>query len=147
MLSTGEGTIGSRYHSGRVSIFPSYKFTSTTWTLVKHHFRSLDTWLDGVCKSHCDEHPWHSDVLNYLEAAGKRSIFCDDCQDQDCNAGGDEDYDQQPGVVVTEEGAACAAAEAVAELHAPSADEQQEVINTEAEASEALKEDKPTQGA
>ncbi len=89
----GEGTIGSRYHSGRVSVFPSYKFTSTTWSLVKYHFRSLDTWLDGVCKSHCDEHPWHSDALNYLEAAGKRSIFCDACEDQDCSAGG-EDVEQ-----------------------------------------------------
>jgi hypothetical protein len=95
LVTAGEGTIGSRFHSGRVSIFPSYKFTSTTWSLVKHHFRSLDTWLDGVCKSHCEEHPWHSDVLNYLEAAGKRSIFCDPCEDQDCNAGGD-DIEQLP---------------------------------------------------
>jgi hypothetical protein len=72
----GESTIGSRYHKGTVSIFPSYKFTSTTWSLVKCHFRSIDTWLNGICKSCCPEHLWQSDSLAYLEAAGKRSIFC-----------------------------------------------------------------------
>jgi hypothetical protein len=71
-----ESTIGSRYHKGTVSIFPSYKFTSTTWSLVKYHYRSIDTWLNGICKSCCPEHPWQSDSLAYLEAAGKRSIFC-----------------------------------------------------------------------
>jgi hypothetical protein len=73
------GVTTGNYGDGRgnVSIFPSYQFTSTTWTLVQYHFRSLDTWLDGVCKSHCDEHPWNNDALSYVEAAGKRSIFCD----------------------------------------------------------------------
>eukprot|EP00598_Pedospumella_elongata_P000985 CAMPEP_0184975758 /NCGR_PEP_ID=MMETSP1098-20130426/6898_1 /TAXON_ID=89044 /ORGANISM="Spumella elongata, Strain CCAP 955/1" /LENGTH=912 /DNA_ID=CAMNT_0027498531 /DNA_START=40 /DNA_END=2778 /DNA_ORIENTATION=- len=90
---TGEATIGSRFHSGKVSIFPSYKFVSSTWKLVNYHFRSLDTWLDGVCKSCCEEHPWHSDVLNYLETAGKRSIFCQETQGDDCSAGGEEEDD------------------------------------------------------
>mmetsp|Transcript_53937 Transcript_53937/g.106410 ORF Transcript_53937/g.106410 Transcript_53937/m.106410 type:complete len:908 (+) Transcript_53937:46-2769(+) len=93
---TGEGTIGSRFHRGNVSIFPSYKFNSTTWTLVRHHFRSLDTWLDGVCKSHCDEHPWHNDSHNYLETAGRLSIFCDAGQ-QDCDAGGEEEEEEEDG--------------------------------------------------
>lgn len=89
---TGEECIGSRYHRGKVSIFPSFKFTSTTWKLVKFHFRSIDTWLDGVCKSCCPEHPWQSDSLSYLEAAGKRSIFSD-ATPEDVDAGGDEDDD------------------------------------------------------
>lgn len=38
---SGEATIGSRYHKGCVSIFPSFKFKSTTWDLVQFHFRSL----------------------------------------------------------------------------------------------------------
>ena len=67
---TGEATIGSRYHRGNVSIFPSYKFKSTTWDLVQYHFRSLDTWLNGECKSHCPDHPWHSDLLGLHAAAG-----------------------------------------------------------------------------
>lgn len=61
---------------------------------MNYHFRSLDTWLDGVCKSCCEEHPWHSDVLNYLETAGKRSIFCQETQGDDCSAGGDEEDDE-----------------------------------------------------
>lgn len=94
LVFAGEATIGSRFHSGRVSIFPSYKFTSSTWKLVNYHFRSLDTWLDGVCKSCCEEHPWHSDVLNYLETAGKRSIFCQETQGEDCSAGGEEEDEE-----------------------------------------------------
>ena len=86
---TGEETIGSRYHRGKVSIFPSFKFKSTTWDLVQYHFRSLDTWLDGNCRSCCPEHPWHNDALNYLEAAGKRSIFSTDHEDE--SAGGEEE--------------------------------------------------------
>jgi hypothetical protein len=82
-----------------VSVFPSYKFKSTTWDLVKYHFRSLDTWLDGVCKSCCAEHKWESDLLAIEAAAGKRSIFYDgDGDDEDVNAGGvDEDQDVSAG--------------------------------------------------
>jgi hypothetical protein len=25
---------------------------------VKHYFKSIDTWLEGVCKSFCKEHTW-----------------------------------------------------------------------------------------
>ncbi|KAJ1441571.1 hypothetical protein B484DRAFT_322474, partial [Ochromonadaceae sp. CCMP2298] len=46
---TGEATIGSRFHRGNVSVFPSYKFDSSTWELQQYHFRSLDTWLGGEC--------------------------------------------------------------------------------------------------
>lgn len=85
------GTIGSRFHRGCVSIFPSYKFTSTTWELVAYHFRSIDTWLDGKCLSCCPEHPWASESLALAAAAGKKSIFYVDSDDE--NAGGDYDDD------------------------------------------------------
>jgi hypothetical protein len=91
---TGKATIGSRYHRGNVSIFPTYEFTSTTWGLVQYHFRSIDTWLNGECKSHCSEHPWMNDSLLLTQAAvGKRSIFFDD--EEDVSAGGMEDDDEQ----------------------------------------------------
>lgn len=111
---TGEECIGSRYHRGKVSIFPSFQFTSTTWKLVKYHFRSIDTWLDGVCKSCCLEHSWQSDSLSYLEAAGKRSIFSD-ASLEDVDAGGDEDDDV--------DGALCACSNAAAAAAALAADE------------------------
>lgn len=79
---TGEATIGSRFHNGKVSIFPSYKFTSTKWSLVQYHFRSLDTWLEGECRSYCPEHPWHSDILSIEAAAGRKSIFNDGSDDE-----------------------------------------------------------------
>ena len=97
---TGKATIGSRYHRGNVSIFPSYEFTSTTWGLVQYHFRSIDTWLNGECKSHCPEHPWMNDALLLSSAAvGKRSIFFD--EEEDVSAGGMEDDDEQNPEAVT----------------------------------------------
>ena len=93
----GESTLGSRYHKGTVSIFPSFKFKSTTWDLVQFHFRSIDTWLDGMCKSHCPEHPWDSASLAIAAAAGKRSIFSAQEDDDDCNAdrGVEEEEDKE----------------------------------------------------
>eukprot|EP01039_Chlorochromonas_danica_P001411 gene1411-1534_t len=97
---TGEACIGSRYHRGKVSIFPSYHFTSTTWRLVALHFRSLDTWLSGLCTSCCPEHAWQSEALSYVEAAGKRSIFAD-AQQEDVSAGGEEQEEQELATTTT----------------------------------------------
>jgi hypothetical protein len=36
-----------------------------------HVFRSIDTWLDGICRSFCDEHDW---TVVAFEPT-KRSIF------------------------------------------------------------------------
>lgn len=47
---SGEQSIGARWHSGFVQLHDSYKFESKNYHSVKHYFRSLDTWLDGVCK-------------------------------------------------------------------------------------------------
>jgi hypothetical protein len=97
---TGEATIGARFFKGVVKEFDSYKFKSTTWDLVKYHFKSLDPWLEGKHESCCLEHPWHSWSLALAAAAGKRSIF-NDVSEADESAGGmDEDitprdYDEQ----------------------------------------------------
>ena len=91
---TGRATLGSRYFRGAVNIYPDYEFPCTTWKCYKHHFRSLDTWLEGICKSHCSEHAWIIDSGLMLDAAaGKRSIFGYDSDDD--NAGGYDDYDEE----------------------------------------------------
>lgn len=46
---TGEESIGARWGKGVVSIFPSYKFVSKNYYNVKHHYKSIDTWLEGIC--------------------------------------------------------------------------------------------------
>ena len=53
-----EMCIGSRFRKGVVSIFDSYKFNSTAWSLEKMWFCSIDTWLDGICSSDCPLHQW-----------------------------------------------------------------------------------------
>src|SRR5438045_3649756 len=86
---TGEATIGSRFFKGKVSEFSTYKFTSTSWDCVSVHFRSLDTWLNGECKSHCPQHPW-----TMVEYNGKKSIFHDGTQqDENADVSAGEDID------------------------------------------------------
>jgi len=90
---TGEQTIGARYNKSVVSIFDSYKFNSKTYYDIKFYYRSLDTWLQGICKyyswarifclsvsfrSACDEHLWLEDRDFY--DSGKFSVFADDDQ-------------------------------------------------------------------
>ena len=72
---TGEATIGARLKHGVVSIFPSYKFESSSWELIRYHFRSIDTWLDGKCASHCSEHPWIEEDTRVGAGALRNSIF------------------------------------------------------------------------
>lgn len=87
---TGEETIGARFFRGKVQAWPSYKFTNTSWTTTKYHFKSIDAWLEGKHESYCCEHAWHSETLSLMAAAGKRSIFNDeDAEDED--AGGMEE--------------------------------------------------------
>ena len=49
-IYTGEGekTIGARWQKGVVQEFESYKFESKSYYDMKYHFKSIDTWLDGV---------------------------------------------------------------------------------------------------
>jgi hypothetical protein len=70
----GEGkSIGSRWNAGTISVFDSFKFHSSNWELVKFSFRSLETWLEGTCVSHCKEHSWVSKTK--CISVGKGSIF------------------------------------------------------------------------
>lgn len=83
---TGEQTIGARWQRGVVKYFDSYKFESTSYYDIKFHFKSIDTWLEGICKSYCAEHSWNSSNLQW--APGKKSIFS-------VKSGGEgEEYDE-----------------------------------------------------
>jgi len=40
---------------------------------MKYYFKSIDTWLDGICKSYCKDHPWDERATNWIP--DKYSIF------------------------------------------------------------------------
>jgi len=61
----GEQTIGARLQRGEIKYFDTYKFVSQTYYDIKYHFKSIDTWLEGTCRSFCDEHNW--DTNEYLK--------------------------------------------------------------------------------
>ena len=89
---TGEQTIGARWQKGHVEVHPSFKFSSKSYEILRYHFCSIDTWLDGVCKSHVAEREWRDDRVRWQP--GATSIFADgdsDDDDDDDAAEGAED--------------------------------------------------------
>ena len=70
---TKDSTIGARLYNGVVSIFPTSEFKSNTWDLTALHYRSIETWLSGTCRSFCPEHTWMSDLS--IEETSKRRFF------------------------------------------------------------------------
>ncbi|TNJ29799.1 hypothetical protein GMRT_11495 [Giardia muris] len=82
-----ESCVGSRFRKQTVSVFDSYRFTSTSWELKKIHYCSIEPWLNGVCVSACPLHQWEKG------AGGRRikgSIF-DPLEEEDlCSDAGDE---------------------------------------------------------
>ncbi|KAL9971339.1 hypothetical protein ACROYT_G023851 [Oculina patagonica] len=89
-----EKTIGARWQKGKVQYHNSYKFNAKSYHSMQYHFKSIDTWLMGICKSHCPEHSWKRSKYQ----PGKKSIFADDqaneTQDQDAEQE-DEEIDSQ----------------------------------------------------
>ncbi len=61
---TGKSTIGARDSDGVVSIFDTYEFESSNYYDIKYHFRSLDTWIQGIRKSYWSEHEWSDPLLD-----------------------------------------------------------------------------------
>lgn len=61
---------------------------------MQYHFKSIDTWLMGICQSHCPEHSWKRSKYQ----PGKKSIFAEaqvnETQDQDAEQE-DEEIDSQ----------------------------------------------------
>ena len=71
-LGDEDKTVGARWQKGVVEIHNSYQYVSKSYHSMVYHFRSIDTWLNGICKSYCVEHPWKR---NNHTLPGKRSIF------------------------------------------------------------------------
>ncbi|XP_013911852.1 PREDICTED: uncharacterized protein LOC106541050 [Thamnophis sirtalis] len=70
-LGEGERSLGARRKHGRAQVFDSYRFVSSSYGDMKYHFKSIETWLQGVCVSHCPEHKWTS----ARDDVEKNSIF------------------------------------------------------------------------
>eukprot|EP00696_Hemimastix_kukwesjijk_P003833 gnl/Hemi2/14710_TR4997_c0_g1_i1.p1 gnl/Hemi2/14710_TR4997_c0_g1~~gnl/Hemi2/14710_TR4997_c0_g1_i1.p1 ORF type:complete len:291 (-),score=34.09 gnl/Hemi2/14710_TR4997_c0_g1_i1:109-981(-) len=83
--ATGEATLASRWNRGTVQQFDSYKFVSTKYHSITHHFCSIDTWLMGQCTSHCSEHDWKE--THWLP--GTHSIFNEE-DDENAEGAGDD---------------------------------------------------------
>jgi len=43
-------TIGARWQKGKVQVFDSYRFNATSYHSPTYIFKSIDTWLMGVCR-------------------------------------------------------------------------------------------------
>lgn len=47
---SGEGTIAARWFRGVVGEFETYKFESKNYYNQRYHFKSINSWLEGVLK-------------------------------------------------------------------------------------------------
>ena len=98
---SGEATLGSRSTDPEsfkgVAIHQSYKSYAENCTAShghKLHFRSIDTWLDGVCVSHCKECTWAERPSMLHAKSAKYSLFATDesdakGNDENCVSNGD----------------------------------------------------------
>jgi len=50
-------SVASRKAKGVVTVYDDFRYKSKSYYNIRRHFRSLDSWLDGICESHCDMHP------------------------------------------------------------------------------------------
>ena len=49
-LGEGHKTIGARWQKGKVQVFDSYQFNATSYHSPVYIFKSIDTWLMGICR-------------------------------------------------------------------------------------------------
>ena len=56
--------------------FDSYKFESKAYHSIEFHYRSIDTWLEGICRSYCSTHEWRNWKVFWVP--DKKSIFSTD---------------------------------------------------------------------
>ncbi|XP_064611036.1 uncharacterized protein LOC135475177 [Liolophura sinensis] len=86
-LGDGPKTIGARWQKGKVQIFPHYAFEAKSYHSPTYHFRSIDTWLRGICHSYCSQHPWRKTSYD----PNRHSIFAIDDESEDDESAGDTD--------------------------------------------------------
>ncbi|XP_078615668.1 uncharacterized protein LOC144884302 isoform X2 [Branchiostoma floridae x Branchiostoma japonicum] len=90
----GEKVVGARWQRGKVQMFDSYRFQSKSYHSMQYHFRSIDTWLLGICKSYCPDHPWTRSSF----VPTQRSVFAvEEPAQQDQEAGDADDHNQLHG--------------------------------------------------
>ncbi|RUS81566.1 hypothetical protein EGW08_010667, partial [Elysia chlorotica] len=94
-LGEGDKTIGSRWNNGKVSVFNSYKFDPKSFQNEQYIFKSIDTWLMGICHSYCPKHPWRLRKVN----PSAKSIFNveDVVQDEKASPDSDEEGAEREG--------------------------------------------------
>jgi len=99
----GEKTIGARWQRGKIQFHDSYKFNAKSYHSMQYHFKSIDTWLKGICKSHCSEHSWKRSKYQ----PGKKSIFAEEQANEtpDQDAEEEDEVDDQVQNFNSEEGA------------------------------------------
>ncbi|XP_041378081.1 uncharacterized protein LOC121390355 [Gigantopelta aegis] len=85
-LGEGKKVIGSRWNNGKVQIFDSYRFEAKSFHSEQYHFKSIDTWLMGICKSYCPKHSWKK----YKHLPGRKSVFSLDDDEDFINADPDD---------------------------------------------------------
>ncbi|XP_071110412.1 uncharacterized protein [Haliotis cracherodii] len=94
-LGEGEKTIGARWNNGKVKVFDSYRFSAKSFHSEKYHFKSIDTWLMGICKSYCSQHPWRRTKYKPNKKSVFNPVSSSSGPDQDDEAAsGDEDGDR-----------------------------------------------------
>ena len=88
--------------------FDSYKFESKAYHSIEFHYRSLDTWLEGVCRSFCPTHKWSNWKVFWVP--DKKSIFSSDEiydeNDMDAPMIDDENIDGEDAMIETSSSAA-----------------------------------------
>ena len=76
LTGDGEKTIGSRKKDSTVQEFNCYKLKENKRYRYVYHFKSIDTWLRGILKSHCKEHKWEkNDIDKISPEISKYSAF------------------------------------------------------------------------
>ena len=77
-ILTGEGekTIGSRKKDSTVQEFNCYKLKDNKRYRYVYHFKSIELWLKGILKSHCNEHKWDKNDIDKISTEiSKYSAF------------------------------------------------------------------------
>ncbi len=54
----GKSVCGARWNKDVIQEFDSYEFSPKSWTLTQWHFCSIDTWLEGICRSFHPKRKW-----------------------------------------------------------------------------------------